>query len=91
MHKVRILLHRQLVVQAVVHEDMCSENSGEPADAPLLTIQGMTACSTATIPVQKNVVLRIQGLGFDWPKQKKAPAGRRGCHGHSLEVRNTYT
>lgn len=57
----------------IVYEDMCSENSGEPADAPLLTIQGMIACSSASIPVQKNVVLHIHGLGFNWPKQKKGP------------------
>jgi hypothetical protein len=53
MHKARILLHGQLVVQAVVHEDMCSENSGEPADAALLTIQGMTACSRASMQIKK--------------------------------------
>ncbi len=75
-----------------VHEDMCSENSGELADAPLLTIQGMTACSSALILVQKNVVLHIQGLGFDWRKAKKcAGQAARDINGHSPEVRNTYT
>ena len=41
MHKVRMLFQRQSVVQPYVHEDTCSENSAEHADASVMTIEGM--------------------------------------------------
>ena len=76
MHKVRILLHGQLVVQAVVHEDMCSENSGEPADASLLTIQGMTACSRTSMQLKKMLCCTSKVLVSIGQSKKMRRAGR---------------
>ena len=73
MHETGMLFLGQSVVQPYVHKNTCS---GEHADASPLTIEGMARVLSASIYVKKNVVLHIQGLGFDWQSKKMRREGR---------------